>query len=106
MTETEMSLVRKFKSLVEQKLHVHQLFVFGSRARGDADPESDLDVLVVIDELETQEMSEYISDCAWEACFESGIVLTPVVYSQDEWENSPERSSFLALAVGREGIPA
>jgi len=105
MKSNELELVLKFKSLVEKKLHVHKMFVFGSRARGDAAPDSDLDVLVVIEEEETQPISEFISDCAWEACFESGIILTPVVYSRNEWESGPEQAGLLAQTVHQEGIP-
>ncbi|OEU77488.1 MAG: hypothetical protein BA864_09895 [Desulfuromonadales bacterium C00003093] len=59
---------------------------------GDADPDSDMDVLVVVDHL-TGELEDYISECAWQAGFEHGIVLVPVVFSRNEWENGPERYS-------------
>jgi hypothetical protein len=28
----------------------------------------------------------------------------PVVYTKDEWKNSPERFSLLAMAIEKEGI--
>jgi predicted nucleotidyltransferase len=37
--------------------------LFGSRARGDADPDSDMDVLVIVDDL-SPELEDYISECA------------------------------------------
>jgi len=104
LNELEKNLVARFRSLLETRLHVHQLIVFGSRARGDATEDSDLDVLVVTEESETDENRLFVSDCAWEAGLGSGIVINSVFFSRDAWENSPERSSLLALAVQREGM--
>jgi len=104
MNEIEKIVLEKFKSLLQKKLLIHKIFLFGSRARGDAEPYSDIDVLVVIDKLSGEQDTDYVSDCAWEAGFEHGIVIVPIVFSRDEWENSPERYSLLAQAIEKEGI--
>ena len=104
MTEKELELVHRFKSLLEMKVRLHSLIVFGSRARGDSDPESDLDVLVIIDEEESPQISEYVSDTAWEAGLGSGIYVSPILMSRERWENGLERVSLLGRAVEREGI--
>jgi uncharacterized protein len=56
LNDLEKSLAQKFRSLLEQRLHVHQLIVFGSRARGNANEDADLDILVVIEQPETDEI--------------------------------------------------
>ena len=73
-------------------------------ARADADPDSDMDVLVVLDEPRTPEVRDAVSDCAWEAGFDAGVVVVPIVVSLDHWKNGPERSSLLAMAVREEGV--
>ena len=103
MNSFEKDVLDTFKSLLTKRVRLQYLVLFGSRARGDADPDSDMDVLVVVDEL-TKEVEDYISDCAWEACFKHGIVMVPVVFSTDEWDRGPERSSLLAEAIREEGI--
>ena len=62
-----------------------------------------MDVLVVVNDL-SPELEDYISECAWEAGFEYGIVPVPVVFTRDEWENGPERYALLAEAIKAEGI--
>ena len=103
MNLVEEKIIDAFTSLIKKKLSVHRIELFGSRARGDADPDSDMDVLVIVDDL-SPELEDYISECAWEAGFEYGIVLVPVVFTRDEWENGPERYSLLAEAIRAEGV--
>ena len=103
MQEKERKIVEKFKNLVNQRVKVHEVRVFGSRARGDASEDSDLDVLVVVDHLD-HDIDKYISECAWEAGFPEDIVLMPVAITRDTLENSPLRESVFIRNVYREGV--
>jgi DNA polymerase sigma len=104
MTDSTRSILRRLKSLLQERVALSSLTLFGSMARGDADRDSDMDVLVIVEYLDP-EVDERVSECAWQVSLECGIVVVPVTLSRDEWENGPERSSLLALAVKREGIP-
>jgi len=103
MDHIEKNILDIFITLMRKKIKINHVVLFGSRARGDAEPDSDMDVLVVVDDL-TEEIEDYISECAWEAGFESGIVLVPVVFSRNDWENGPERYSLLSEAIKSEGV--
>lgn len=103
MQEKDLRVLENFKSLVEQKAKVLEIRVFGSRARGDATPESDLDVLVVVDYLD-HSIERYISDCAWEAGFPEDVIVMPILISMDTLKNSPMRESVFIKNVFREGI--
>lgn len=103
MQAKDVEVVEKFKTLISQKVKVHEIRVFGSRARGDATAESDLDVLVVVDCLD-HATEKYISDCAWEAGFPDDIIIMPVSISLDTLRNSPIRESVFIKTVYSEGI--
>lgn len=105
MTAIEREILDTFKALVSKRVRIHQMFLFGSRARGDSAPGSDMDVLVVTENELSEKEADYISDCAWEAGFERGVVVVAVVFSRGEWENGPERYSLLARAVETDGVP-
>lgn len=105
MNPTEKTIVDKFKTLLLKRVKLYKLILFGSRARGDAGQYSDMDVVVILEDSSNDKDFDYVSDSAWEAGFEYGIVIVPVVFTRSEWENSPERSSLLAQAVRAEGIP-
>lgn len=103
MKEKDLRVTEQFKQLVSQKVKVVELRVFGSRARGDAAEESDLDVLVVVDRLD-HSIEQYISECAWEAGFHEDILIMPVAVSLDTIEKSPLRESVFIKNIYREGV--
>ncbi len=103
MKKKDLEIVEKFRDLVSQKVKVHELRVFGSRARGDAVAESDLDVLIVVNHLD-HSIERYISDCAWEAGFPEDIVVMPVAISINAIKNSPIRESVFIKKIYHEGV--
>ena len=104
MNALESAILTRFKALLLRRVKLHKLTLFGSRARGDADSSSDLDVLVVLEGSTNREARDFVSDCAWEAGFDHGIVVVPVVFSREEWENGLESHSLLAQAVEADGV--
>jgi|TARA_B100000315_G_C14455387_1_gene531144 predicted nucleotidyltransferase len=105
MNKNEKNILDTFKSSLQKRLPIYKIILFGSRARGDSTRYSDMDVVVIVDKNFDKNEGEYISDCAWEAGFEKGIVVVPVIFTRDEWENSPERYSLFAQAIEAEGVP-
>ena len=102
MKPKEKHILQTFKHLLEQRVHLNTFALFGSRARGDSGRYSDMDVLVVVDQLDSP-TADYISDCAWESSFGSGIVVVPVSYSRSEWEGI-ESQSLLAANIRADGV--
>jgi uncharacterized protein len=105
MDAKDLAILNKFKALLKERVKLHQVILFGSRARGEAEPDSDMDVLVVLDEPRTPEVGDVVFACAWESGFDAGVVVVPIIVSRDHWENGPERASLLAMAVREEGVP-
>ena len=100
-----LKLLSELKVTLERSVRLYSLILFGSRARGDFASDSDMDVLIVVDVLNA-EIEKTVRECVWEIGLANSVVIVPVIYSRYEWENGPDRSSLLALAIRKEGIPA
>lgn len=82
---------------------LRSVVLFGSRARGDAHPESDIDVLVVLDRVESpwQELRR-MDDVLWRHSFEHDTVIAAIPMAEAELRN-PRRP--LAIRAAAEGQP-
>ena len=105
MNARDRDILVKLKNLLQNRVKLHKMILFGSRARMDAEPDSDMDVLVILDEPRTVETCDLVFNSAWEAGFDAGVVIVPIVISRDNWENGHGKSSLLAMAVREEGVP-
>ena len=103
MNNGDQDILATFKSLLKECVPLYAVVLFGSRARGDATPDSDMDVLIVLDAPISRTYRNAVLDCAWEAGYDAGIVITPVVVSRDNWENGPDHHSLLAKVIREEG---
>lgn len=74
-------------------------------ARGSADPDSDLDLCVVVPEV-TRELREGIHATAWEIGFEPGRLLAPVILTAEDFESGPMSVSTLVTNIRRDGVAA
>lgn len=96
--------LREFKHEVLDRFgdRVKSMRLFGSRARGDAKPNSDYDVIVFIDEHENRRaVNHALSDLAYRHIV-AGIAIQPVSVPLDFLAKSKELP--LALGVSQEGI--
>jgi predicted nucleotidyltransferase len=59
MNRFEKQILETFAYLVRKKVSIHSIVLFGSRARGDAEIDSDMDVLVIVDDLTKKEYGLY-----------------------------------------------
>jgi predicted nucleotidyltransferase len=81
LSRTDARIARKVKNRLLKVTPVERLIVYGSRARGEAASDSDLD-LYIEGPAATPEIRRKISEIAWEVSLETGIVISTLIYSQ------------------------
>jgi predicted nucleotidyltransferase len=77
--------------------------LFGSYARGDFGPDSDVDVLVVVAELGRRERRE-VFDITEEVFFDRLVHISPLALSSAEWQTLRDREYRLASEIARDGM--
>jgi predicted nucleotidyltransferase len=106
LTQRDSGALREFVGRVREDLGENVLAVklFGSKARGDADPESDLDVLVVVGARRV-ESEDRILDIAFDVNLAHDVYISPRVIEQAVFEHPVWRITPFVQALEREGVP-
>lgn len=78
--------------------------LFGSKARGDSEPWSDIDILIIVDD-EDWRFQHAISTLAARVSLEYDVLIGPRVIGQERWERMKRYGFGLYQNVIAEGIP-
>lgn len=78
--------------------------LYGSEARGDAHPDSDIDLLVLVDKdkLSYADKDSIIAPF-YDIELETGVIISTLIMPRKEWENRPFLTPF-QYNVNKEGI--
>ncbi len=102
LTEEETRAIAEFETRLHDALpgRVRSLILFGSKARGDAHPDSDVDLLVVLDEVDPQ-VRDTVAAAEWDAFEKTGVMLEPHVYGRDEAQRRSALGTPFMVNVAR-----
>ena len=103
MKPKDYEIAKELKDRLTNVVPLIDLRVFGSRARGDADEYSDMDVFLEVAFLD-KKLKKIISDITWEVGFENFVVISILIFTREEIENSPLRSSPIVRNIMEEGV--
>ena len=105
MGERERRALTDFLNRLESTLpgRVERCILFGSWARGEGRPGSDLDLLLVVDHR-TPAIRRQVTDLAIEVEETWGVEITPLLYDREELIKATALGTPLILNVAEEGI--
>lgn len=97
------SVILEASDRLKSKFPVSRVILFGSQARQQAQPDSDIDLLVLTTCPVTRELKDQISDILFELDLEKDVVLTSICVQQDEWDHGLVSVTSLHREVEKDG---
>lgn len=97
-------VLEQIKKVVQRAAPSAKTILFGSEARGDARPDSDIDLLILVDgDKMSLAQEEAITLPLYELELKTGVAISPIVMLKKLWENRPFKTPFY-INIMNEGI--
>ena len=81
-----------------------QIILYGSQARGQAQPESDVDLLVLLDGEVPTATKKHIHDLLYDIALAEDVVISSMIKSYRKWNLPISQATPLYQAIQKEGI--
>lgn len=105
LSQKDDRILRLFSKRVRERFPDARIYAYGSRVRGRARKDSDLDVCVVLQMLDDS-IDREVMRLAWEVGFDNDRILSTVTYSRKEFEESPSAESPFVRGILSAGMAA
>ncbi|MCL5986429.1 MAG: nucleotidyltransferase domain-containing protein [Actinobacteria bacterium] len=102
LKKNEDRALRVLKEELSRRFNVIDLRVFGSKVRGEDTPESDIDVMIELDEY-NPDIKSQIYDIVFDINIENDTFISTTIFCKKEIEEGPLSESPIYKAIMREG---
>jgi uncharacterized protein len=103
MENLDIQIVKEFRLRLEAIIPLLELRIFGSRVRGDASYDSDLDIFLKVTHLD-RAVREIIYEIAWEVGFKYDRVISTFVVTDEQIKTGAVGANPLLSKVITEGV--
>ena len=105
LTADEQAWLKAYRQALEDQHPgvVEQMLIYGSKARGDAHPDSDLDVLLIVKD-NAGILKRELRRIGYLLAATSDVVPSILAYTEEEWEGRKKSGSSFRKAVERDAV--
>jgi predicted nucleotidyltransferase len=104
LSENEERALKQLCDTLSARYSIIDIRLYGSRARGEGGPDSDLDVMIEIPDYD-RSIADGIDDIIYRVNLEHDVFISALVFGRDELEDGPMSEAPIYKAIQREGIP-
>jgi predicted nucleotidyltransferase len=83
--DQEKAAIMEASRLLREKFHAKEVILFGSKARGDDDMESDIDLLILTDEPVTWNERKAINEALYEVQLKYDVIISTLITTVSKW---------------------
>jgi predicted nucleotidyltransferase len=94
---------KHLKQSLNHDFQLVDLRLYGSKARDTADVDSDIDVMIELEEL-TLRFYDKVFDMVFDVNLRHGVLISAVLFGRKELEDGPMSASPLYKAIERDGV--
>lgn len=105
LSKKEEKAIKEFADELHKRFGelIVEVKLFGSKAHGDSNKLSDIDIFVVVKKFDWDQRSK-ISEVANDVSLKYDVVISDIIFSIDEMNNNVIRATPFVQNVEREGI--
>ncbi|MBU4360328.1 nucleotidyltransferase domain-containing protein [Patescibacteria group bacterium] len=105
LKKQERKAIKEFKKKLKEELgeQIVEIKLFGSKARGDFNKNSDIDILIVLKD-DTERNKDKIFDIVQNILLESEVLLSPVIFNKKEYNYLNDIPTIFMQNVKFEGV--
>jgi predicted nucleotidyltransferase len=105
LTPDEQTWLEAYRRVLDERFpgQVEKFIIFGSKARGDARPDSDLDILLVVREGDWHH-KDTLAFAGYDLAIGTDAVPSIQIYTVEEWHQLRQRESVFQEVVERDGV--
>ncbi len=104
ISRNERDAVQKASNILKATFPITQIILFGSKARGDDDEESDIDLLLLTDRKIAWKERKAIIDALFEIELSYDVVLSPLIVPDQEWNEGTFSVMPIHEEVAKDGV--
>lgn len=104
LTSNQRQALNELRRRLLEEFEIENLVLYGSVARGEADEESDIDILVITKYAMTRPERHEITDVVFEINLEHDTNFSTLVVDRSSWEAGPIRVLPIHEEIEKEGI--
>jgi len=102
--EADKALLKRCRTAAESLDLSAEVILYGSRARGDAQPDSDYDILILIDGEASLEKEDNFRRRLYSIELEIGAVVTVILVSRNDWNSALYKAMPFYQNIERDGV--
>ena len=97
-------ILEKCRSAINNIDSNAEVILFGSRARGEGEPESDFDIIILIGEEATLKKEDIFRGQLYPIKLETGVVITVMLITRKDWDSPLQRAMPLFQNIRKDGL--